>query len=44
MLKKKKNITLILLEITSLCIATKKDYGVSNLKLQKLLYFVQAFS
>ncbi len=24
--------------------SNKKDYGVSNLKLQKLLYFVQAFS
>lgn len=24
--------------------SNKKDYGVSNLKLQKLLYFVQVFS
>ena len=23
--------------------SNKKDYGISNLKLQKILYFIQAF-
>lgn len=44
MLKKKKNITLILFRDYIIVYSNKKDYGVSNLKLQKLLYFVQAFS
>ena len=44
--KKEKHYTYPVRDVSHYIIvySNERDYGVSNLKLQKLLYFVQAFS